>query len=199
MRKLFLIGTALVLLAPLAARADGYASAQAQAGVGYATPQAALVPQYAPADTFVQREEVYTPPSTVLRERQVTEYVPRTYTIREEVPVAPTRTIIEREVAYAPARAFSTGCYGAGSALRSFDTGGCYGGAAALRSFNTGYSPLAVASATVGYGTVGAQRGLVAGRGLRARGLGGGQKTFSKSRAVTVTRRPGLVNRVLGR
>jgi hypothetical protein len=197
MRKLLTL--ALLALAPLAARADGYASAQAQVGAQYATPQAALAPQYAPQDTIIERQEVYTAQPPVVREREVTEYVPRTYVVREEIPVAPVRTIIQREVAYAPARAAAVGCYGAGSALRSFDTGGCYGGAAALRSFSTGYAPLAAASATVGYGTVGVQNGLVAGRGLRARGLGGAQKTVSRSKAVTVTRRPGLVNRVLGR
>jgi len=52
-----------------------------------------------------------------------------------------------------------------------------------------------LAQANVGYGTGAAlapQQGLLLGR-QRA------QKTVSRSRAVTVTRRPGLINRVLGR
>jgi hypothetical protein len=55
-----------------------------------------------------------------------------------------------------------------------------------------------LAQANVGYGAVAVNRGLVANRGLIA-GRQRAQRTVSKSRAVTRTGRPGLVNRVLGR
>lgn len=177
MRKLSLTLALLALSTP--ALADGYASAQAQAGVGYATPQAALVPQYAPQDTIIERQEVYTAQPPVVRERQVTEYVPRTYVVREEIPVAPTRTIIQREVSYAPARA--TGCYGAGAALRQ-------------RSF----APVAYDDIPVGAGALATATSYGGGRAAALRGQGfrqrapRAQKTVSRSRAVTVERPAGF-------
>jgi phage tail tape-measure protein len=61
-----------------------------------------------------------------------------------------------------------------------------------------GYGTQALAQANVGYGVA---NNIGVARGVRANGLGRqrAQKTVSRSKAVTVTRRPGLVNRVLGR
>jgi hypothetical protein len=109
MRRLFpvLAVAAAAALLSLPAHAGGYASAQAQAGIGYATPQAALAPAYgtcgagaAPAapggcgyGAAALAAPLYAPQQQVIVQRQV---------VPQAVYVQPQAAVVLRQRAYAP-------------------------------------------------------------------------------------------------
>lgn len=183
-RCLILLSVALLLLALRGrARADGIASAQAQAMAGYATPQAALATQAygtcqaaALAAPAMALAPAYGTCNVAAAAAPLATYVqPQAVVVqRQFVPqavyVQPQAAIVQRQVYAAPV---------------------------VQQAIVTPYVPQVQALAQVNsYGTVGAQNGLLLNRGA---GRVRAQRTVSRSKAVTVTGRPGLLNRVLGR
>jgi hypothetical protein len=177
MRRLFpvLAVAAAAALLSLPAHAGGYASAQAQAGIGYATPQAALAPAYgtcgagaAPAapggcgyGAAALAAPLYAPQQQVIVQRQV---------VPQAVYVQPQAAVVLRQRAYAPVL---------------------------QQQIVSPYVPQAQAFSQAGLGYGGG--GLAPAAGLFGGGRQRAQKTVTRSRAVTVTRTPGLLNRALGR
>jgi hypothetical protein len=120
---LILTTIALLLLA-INGRADGIASAQAQASTGYATPQAALVPQAAPSCSYgaaALQSQVYVPQQqAVVIQRQVIPqavYVPQAAIVQRQVYAAPVvqQAIVTPYVPQAQALA-QVNSYGVGAA-----------------------------------------------------------------------------------
>lgn len=185
------------LLLPTFAHAQGMASAQAsaqsgfatpQAGLGYATPQAA---QFAPAySTGCGAQAALAAPSCGYQAAALQQnYVVAAPAIVQAAPVyqsydvQPQLQIIQRQVLAAPVYVQRQAVVVQRQAI---------------------VSPYVVqnqALASVGYGVgvganVGVQRGLVA-NGLVGRQRA--QRTVSRSKAVTRTGRPGILNGLLGR
>jgi hypothetical protein len=165
MRRLFpvLAVAAAAALLSLPAHAGGYASAQAQAGIGYATPQAALAPAYGGCGygAAALAAPLYAPQQQVIVQRQV---------VPQAVYVQPQAAVVLRQRAYAPVL---------------------------QQQIVSPYVPQAQAFSQAGLGYGGG--GLAPAAGLFGGGRQRAQKTVTRSRAVTVTRTPGLLNRALGR
>lgn len=163
-RALFSLALLALLALAVPSYGQGYASAQAQAGVPLAAPQAALA---APAYGTCAANALAAPGGCAQNYVTAAPAVVQAAPVLQSYAVPAQQVIIQRQVVATPV---------------------------VVQRQVVPYVQNQVL-ANVGYNTGAAlapQQRLLLGR-QRA------QKTVSRSRAVTVTRRPGLLNRVLGR